>query len=351
MSRKPTSGAVVEGIDFDRWAVILCKPDAVERGLVDAVLERIEGAGVAVRARTELIAEPWQIHVAYRDTLADPGRFPANLPTRIDEAYSGQRVTVALAHGGPGIHVRLRRLIGHTDPTKAAVGTIRGDLGHDSVAAATRRGRLVQNLVHTSDDPASARRDFGTWYGPGRAQEVFDFDRCSVILCKPDAVERGLVDAVLERIAAAGATIANRQEVTVHPWQAHVHYWDLLVDRDWFPDRDIPACLDEMYAGRAVAVALALGEPGVHARLRDLLGHFDPTQAAPGTIRGDLGRDSLTAALAEKRLVRNLVHTSDDADAARRDFGTWYGAGRRNLLLPRLPAQSTPAEADQTLET
>ncbi|MEU0629111.1 nucleoside-diphosphate kinase [Streptomyces sp. NPDC005989] len=342
MSRKPASGAVVGGIDFDRWAVVLCKPDAVEHSLVDAVLERIEGAGVSVRARTELIAEPWQAHVAYRDMLADPGRFPADLPARLDDAYSGQRVTVALAHGGPDIHARLRRLIGHTDPTKAVAGTIRGDLANDSLAAATRGGRLVRNLVHTSDDPASARRDFGTWYGPGRALEVSDFDRCSVILCKPDAVERGLVDVVLERIAAAGVTIANRREVAAQSWQAHVHYWDLLVDRDWFPDRDIPACLDDTYAGRSVAVALAYGEPGVHARLRDLLGHFDPTQAAPGTIRGGLGDDSLAAALAEKRLVRNLVHTSDDPDAARRDFGIWFGAGRRDLLIP---AQSTPAEA------
>ncbi|MFG3134404.1 nucleoside-diphosphate kinase [Streptomyces tendae] len=345
MSRKPASGAVVDDVDFDRWTVVLCKPDAIERGLVDAVLERVEGAGVLVRARTELIVEPWQAHVAYRDMLADPGRMPADLPTRLDDAFAGRKVAVALAHGGRDIHARLRRLIGHTDPIKAVAGTIRGDLGDDSVAAATREGRLVRNLVHTSDDPASARRDFGTWYGPGRSLQVSDFDHCSVILCKPDAVERGLVDAVLERVAATGAVIANRQEVTVRPWQAHVHYWDLLVDADWFPDRDIPACLNDMYAGRNVTVALAYGEPGLHTRLRDVLGHFDPTLAAPGTIRGDLGEDSLATALAEKRLVRNLVHTSDDADAARRDFGTWYGAGRRNLLTPHLPVQSTPAEA------
>ncbi|MFI7103308.1 nucleoside-diphosphate kinase [Streptomyces sp. NPDC050161] len=345
MSRKPPSGAVVEGVDFTRWAVVLCKPDAVARGLVDAVLERIEGAGVSVCARTELIAEPWQAHVAYRDMLADPGRFPPDLPARIDAAYAGQPVTVALAHGGPDIHARLRRLIGHTDPTDAVAGTIRGDLGNDSLPAATREGRLIRNLVHTSDDPDAARRDFGTWYGPGRALQISDFTRCSVILCKPDAVARGLVDAVLERIAAEGAVVTNRCEVTVQPWQAHVHYWDLLVDADWFPDRDIPACLDEAYTGRQVTFALAHGEPGVHARLRDLLGHFDPTHAAPGTIRGDLGNDSLNAALIGKRLVRNLVHTSDDPDAARRDFGTWYGAGRRALLTPDVPAQSTPAEA------
>ncbi|MET9149237.1 nucleoside-diphosphate kinase [Streptomyces sp. NPDC004042] len=175
--------------------------------------------------------------------------------------------------------------------------------------------------------------------------EGFDFGRWSVVLCKPDAVDRGLVDAVLERIERAGASVRARTELTAEAWQAHVHYWDLLVDRHWYPGRDIPACLDEMYADRNVVVALAYGEPGVHARLRDLLGHFDPAQAAPGTIRGDLGNDSLAAALAEKRLVRNLVHTSDDAEAARRDFGTWYGAERRDLLTPGVPERNLPAEA------
>ncbi|WP_307821835.1 nucleoside-diphosphate kinase [Streptomyces coffeae] len=179
----------------------------------------------------------------------------------------------------------------------------------------------------------------------GAVVEGIDFGRWVVILCKPDAVERGLVDAVLDRIAAEGATVSGRREVTAQPWQAHVHYWDLLVDADWYPDRDIPACLDDTYVGRRVAVALAYGEPGIHAWLRRLLGHFDPTQAEPGTIRGDLGNDSLEAALAEKRLVRNLVHTSDDPDAARRDFGTWFGADRRALLTsPRIPLQPTPAD-------
>lgn len=178
----------------------------------------------------------------------------------------------------------------------------------------------------------------------GMVVEGVDFDRWSVVLCKPDAVEHGLVDAVLERIALAGVLVHARTDLTAEAWQAHVHYWDLLVDRDWFPERDIPACLDKEYAGRTVTVALAYGEPGIHVRLRDRLGHFDPTKAAPGTVRGDLGHDSLSAALAEKRLVRNLIHTSDDPAAARRDFGTWYGAGRRALLAQQLPAQAAPAD-------
>ncbi|MET9914367.1 nucleoside-diphosphate kinase [Streptomyces sp. NPDC006476] len=342
---QPLSGAVVTGVDFERWAVILCKPDAVARGLVDQVLERIRGAGFAVSGRLDLIAEPWQPHVVYRDLLADTGRRALpNLPAAIDAAFTGRPVTLALAHGAPGIHARLRRLIGDTDPTRSAAGTIRGDLGDDSFIAANAEKRLVRNLVHTSDDPASAHREYGTWYGPGRRLNVSDFDRCSVILCKPDAVERDLVDGVLKRIEACGITIATRRDIIVQRWQIDVHYWDLLVDADHFTDRDIPACLDDAYTGKTVTVALAYGQPGIHAQLRQLIGHFDPIRAARGTIRGDFGNDSLTRALAEKRLVHNLVHTSDDAAAARRDFGTWYGAARHPLLSAAngAPRQSTP---------
>ncbi|MGW0825210.1 nucleoside-diphosphate kinase [Streptomyces sp. NPDC002845] len=348
MTGKPKSGAVVEGVDFDRWAVILCKPDAVARGLVNRILGMISDAGIAVSDRMDLVAQPWQAHVVYRDMLADTGRHRLrDLPSYIDAAYAGQKVTVALAHGEPGVHARLRQLIGHTDPTRAVPGTIRGDLGDDSLAVAQAERRLVRNLVHTSDDPPGARREYGTWYGPGRHLHVSDFDRCSVILCKPDAVERGLVDAVLTRIATASVTVTNRIDVTVQPWQAHVHYWDLLVDADWFPDRDIPACLDDAYAGKPVTVALAYGEPGIHARLRQLIGHFDPPRAVAGTIRCDYGNDSLEAALAQKRLVHNLVHTSDDPDAARRDFGTWFGAARRLLLTSPSGVPLQPTHADR----
>lgn len=342
------SGAVVDGVDFDRRAVILCKPDAVVRGLVNRILGMISDSGIAVTDRMDLVAQPWQPHVVYRDLLADTGRSDLrDLPAYIDAAYAGQTITVALAHGEPGVHARLRQLIGHTDPTLAVTGTIRGDFGDDSIAAAHAERRLVHNLVHTSDDPAGARREYGTWYGPGRKLRVSDFDRCSVILCKPDAVQRGLVDGVLGRIAAAGVTVASRIDVVVQPWQAHVHYWDLLVDADWFPDRNIPQCLDDAYAGKPVTVALAYGEPGIHPLLRQLIGHFDPTRAAAGTIRGDFGNDSLQAALDEKRLVHNLVHTSDDPDAARRDFGTWFGAARRDLLTSPTGVPLQPAHANR----
>lgn len=172
-----------------------------------------------------------------------------------------------------------------------------------------------------------------------------DWDRWSVVLCKPDCVRRGLVDTVLNRINTV-APIRARMDVTVADWQIFVHYWDLLVDADWF-DRDIPCCLRALYVGQRVTVALAHGPVGISTPqlLRDQLGHFDPSQAAPGTIRGDLGRDSLAAAEANHRLVDNLIHTSDDDAATARDFGTWYGARHHRWLIPHNIAPPKPRAA------
>ncbi|WP_051838615.1 nucleoside-diphosphate kinase [Streptomyces sp. NRRL WC-3742] len=164
----------------------------------------------------------------------------------------------------------------------------------------------------------------------GNALSGVDWSRWSVVLLKPDCLRRGLTDQVLARLERA-ARIVHQRQVVVQDWQIHVHYWDLLVGQDLF-EVDVPVCLRSTYVGKPVVVALAHGAPGTPQRLRALLGHFDPTQAEAGTIRADLGDDSLTAARAQQRLVENLVHTSDHARAARRDFGTWFGAGRHRLL-------------------
>ncbi|GHJ39957.1 nucleoside-diphosphate kinase [Streptomyces sp. TS71-3] len=180
----------------------------------------------------------------------------------------------------------------------------------------------------------------------GAVVDGVDWNRWSIILCKPDAQQRGLVSTILKRLTLPDVTILGRQDVTVAAWQIHVHYGDLLVDRDWFADRDIPRALDELYVGRTVTVALASGPAGISVRLRSLLGHWDPSRARPGTIRGDLGRDSHDAALTERRLVNNLVHTSDDPGAACRDFGTWYGARQSDLIVPKTAHESPTSLED-----
>lgn len=157
--------------------------------------------------------------------------------------------------------------------------------------------------------------------------------RWTVALCKPDATCRGLVDTVLEHIAAH-AHLVHRRTVVVDEEQILTHYADMLALDDRFPF-DVAAELRRNWVGQPVTVALFRGPTGdTPQRIRALLGHYDPAQAALGTIRGRYGTDSTTRARAEGRFIDNLIHTSDDPTGTEREFGVWFGPAYAHLLTP-----------------
>jgi nucleoside-diphosphate kinase len=134
---------------MDRTFVI-CKPDAVERGLVGEILTRFERKGlriVAMEQRTldrETLARHYEEHVGkpfYDDLVAFMSRGPA---------------VVLVLEGPEDTYKVVRTLMGSTNPRDAAPGTIRGDFGIE----------LTENLVHGSDSPESAAREIGVWF-PG----------------------------------------------------------------------------------------------------------------------------------------------------------------------------------------
>ncbi|KAA9157950.1 nucleoside-diphosphate kinase [Amycolatopsis acidicola] len=175
------------------------------------------------------------------------------------------------------------------------------------------------------------------------ASTLVDWTRWTVVLLKPDCLERGLTDTVLARVAAAVDLVAI-ERVTVADWQIFTHYWGLFVHRHRL-DVDVAACLRGRYVGHEVVVALGRGRRGdTTGRVRSLLGHFDPSTARPGTIRADFGTDSLAVARRERRLIDNLIHSSDDPVAAWRDFHIWFGGDRATELL------AVPTASTDTLE-
>ncbi len=132
--------------------VIICKPDAVERGLVGEVLSRFERKGLRVvaadlrRLDDTTLGEHYAEHVGkgfYADLVAFMSRSPA---------------FVAVLEGPQDTFKVVRTLMGSTNPRDAAPGTIRGDLGIE----------LTENLVHGSDSPESAAREIGIFF-PGMA--------------------------------------------------------------------------------------------------------------------------------------------------------------------------------------
>lgn len=133
--------------------LVLVKPDGVRRGLVGEVLRRIEAKGyglVAVELRTAG-ADLLQAH--YAEHQGKPFFDP------LVEFMSSGPVLAAVVEGQRVIE-GFRVLAGTTEPTTAAPGTIRGDLGRDWGL------KVTQNLVHGSDSPESAAREIGLWF-PG----------------------------------------------------------------------------------------------------------------------------------------------------------------------------------------
>lgn len=157
-----------------------------------------------------------------------------------------------------------------------------------------------------------------------------DWDCWSVIYLKPDCLRRSLTGPILAWISQV-AQVSGVTEVTVTRSQIHAHYADLF-GRDEEIGADITAELDRMHVGQQALVALAHA-PGASALLRALIGPTDPAAGGPSTIRGRYGTDTRAAAWAERRLTENLIHTSDDAEAAHREFLLWFGLARAHLLL------------------
>ncbi|MFM9918435.1 nucleoside-diphosphate kinase [Lacisediminihabitans sp. H27-G8] len=131
--------------------LVLVKPDGVSRNLTGEILRRIEAKGYQlvdiklVQASRELLAKHYEEHVGK----------PFYEPL-IEFMESG--AIVALRVTGERVIEGFRSLAGTTDPTTAAPGTIRGDLGRDWGL------RVQQNLVHGSDSPESAERELALWF-------------------------------------------------------------------------------------------------------------------------------------------------------------------------------------------
>ncbi|MBV9592404.1 MAG: nucleoside-diphosphate kinase [Actinobacteria bacterium] len=132
----------------------------------------------------------------------------------------------------------------------------------------------------------------------------------TLVLVKPDGVGRGLTGEVIRRVEAKGYVLAALDLRRPDRELLEAHYAE-HVGKPFFEP------LLEFMSSGFVAAIVAEGHQ-VIAGFRSLAGATDPTLAAPGTIRGDLGRDW------GLRVVQNLVHGSDSVESAQREIGLWF---------------------------
>lgn len=132
----------------------------------------------------------------------------------------------------------------------------------------------------------------------------------TLVLVKPDGVRRGLVGEVLRRIEAKGYTLSAVELRTASPALLAEHYAEHQGKPFFEP------LVTFMGSGPILAI-VASGERVIEG-FRSLSGTTDPTTAAPGTIRGDLGREW------GKPVTENIVHGSDSVESAEREIGLWF---------------------------
>ncbi|GAA4705609.1 nucleoside diphosphate kinase [Promicromonospora umidemergens] len=131
--------------------LVLVKPDGVRRGLSGEILRRIETKGYTLRAVELKNATTEQLAAHYAEHEGKPFYGPL-----VEFMMSGP--VLAVVAEGEGVIPGFRSLAGATNPTDAAPGTIRGDLGRDWGT------KVQQNLVHGSDSPESAAREIALWF-------------------------------------------------------------------------------------------------------------------------------------------------------------------------------------------
>lgn len=131
--------------------LVLIKPDGVARGLTGQILARIERKGYELVDIRKLTPSRDVLAQHYAEHEGKPFYEPL-----VEFMMSGDVVAVRVA--GNRVIEGFRSLAGATEPTTAAPGTIRGDLGRDWGL------KVQQNLVHGSDSPESAARELALWF-------------------------------------------------------------------------------------------------------------------------------------------------------------------------------------------
>ncbi len=144
----------------------------------------------------------------------------------------------------------------------------------------------------------------------------------TLVIFKPDTIQRGIMGEILTRFERAGLKIVGCK--MLFPPESHykAHYEDIgkMITRRGQKAFDVTVKM--MQSGPVIAMVLE----GVEAisLVRKMVGTTEPKSALPGTIRGDYAHMSFTYADNEGIGIPNLIHASGDADDAEKEIAHWF---------------------------
>jgi nucleoside-diphosphate kinase len=166
----------------------------------------------------------------------------------------------------------------------------------------------------------------------------------TLILIKPDGVDRGLIGEIVRRFEQKGLKVAAMKMINPTEEQVGTHY---PYDEDWllsvgtntkksFAEKGIDMEETEMQIGERIrrwnmnylssGMIVAMVLEGFHAVpiARKVAGSTQPLVADLGTIRGDFGVESYVVADAKKRPIKNLIHTAESVEIAKKEIAVWF---------------------------
>ncbi len=162
----------------------------------------------------------------------------------------------------------------------------------------------------------------------------------TLVIIKPDGVTGGFTDEIIKRYEAVGLKIVKRKDITAPLDIVEKHY---PMDPEYLRSigektiaagqavssaedqgRKVVGWLRKFITSGPIVVLLLEGEDAV-AVARKTTGFTDPSTAESGTIRGDLGTDSILLANKEERPVYNLIHASGNPEEAAKEIQLWFG--------------------------
>ncbi len=144
----------------------------------------------------------------------------------------------------------------------------------------------------------------------------------SLVVFKPDTVQRGLVGEILSRFERVGLKIVATKMIAPDKAHYHKHYEEIgqMITRRGEHAFDVTLAM--MIEGPVIAMVFE-GVEAV-ALIRKLVGTTEPKSALPGTIRGDYSHMSFSYADSENKGIPNLIHASGDVEEAEKEIAHWF---------------------------
>ncbi len=191
-------------------ALLIIKPDGVQRGLCGTILKRFEKVGLTIIGFKFMMADAQTVKNHYPENDVWFGKVGQRTLTNYakkgldvkkvfgtDDAvaigktvkqwlityFQESPVLVAAVEGYETIEI-VRKISGNTIPVLAAPGSVRGDFSHDTIDLANEQNRPLRNLIHASDSVEDGGKEVALWFKP---KELFDYKRADEDIMFPPA--------------------------------------------------------------------------------------------------------------------------------------------------------------------